>query len=353
MSPAPDRRPALAALALFVLLSSSAIAGWTVVPLAGYSSTTGFAYGAMVAGTGVLGLDAASLQAYRTTRGREVVELGVVEAISGGVGTLEAEHYRTPTARFFGYGNGGSDDEYVEYSEECNRLRMRYFRTLFGPVDGGLGAEVRHSVVYDREQGDLWETLPGQSFSSAWSAGPSGSLVLRDPAGTGFPGYVRLDGSYQWSEHEAYGRLTARLAQLAPLAGPRTVLGAHVGVTSQSGIETSPFTWRPTLGGADDLRAFRDWRFTGRWLVWSNLELRQHILTVSEDPEAYVQRLGLVLFGDAGQVSDEPGGLAWNRFHLCAGIGLRIHMAENVTVRADFSRGPEGNGIVLTFGEMF
>ena len=48
----------------------------------------------------------------------------------------------------------------------------------------------------------------------------------------------------------------------------------------------------------------RDWRFCGQWLLWSNLELRQQLITLSEEPDAYVRGIGIVLFGDAGQVAE-------------------------------------------------
>ena len=344
----------IGSLIAIMVLSPDVRAGWTFVPLTGYSSTTGFAYGAMVAGQDVAGLDAIGLEAYRTTRGREVLELEMMKVGPGGMTILDLEHKRTPTARFFGYGNGGDEEEYAEYSEERDRLTLEHQLRLMGGLMGGLGLDLRHSVVYDRQQSELWETFPGGgNYSSAWSAGPLASLTLHNPVGAGFPGYVSCEASWQLSDHGSFGNLTARLAEFAPIGRGATVLGGHVAASRQLGLEDTRFTWRPTLGGGDDLRGYRDWRFTGRWMLWANLEVRQRVLTVSGEPGAYLSSVGLVLFGDAGQVRDRLGGMRWERFHLCAGIGLRIMMSDNVVVRADFSRSPEGNGIILTFGELF
>lgn len=343
----------LSALCCVLVASGAASAGWTLVPLTGYGSTRGFAYGLMIAGERRMGLDAVSLQLYRTTKNHEVVEIGILKTGLGGLTSVTVGRRRTPSARFYGYGNGGDGETWAEYTEESDRLDLFHARNIGGGFSGGVGLDVRHAVTYDREASPLWQTLPGGRFSSEWSVGPRASITFGRPSGAPFPGYVRGDAVYQFGGSGGYGRVTCRAAGFVTPPVRGAVLGAHVALGRHFGIENTPFSWRPTLGGGDDLRGYPDRRFTGRWLLWSNVEFRQRILTLSEDPGAYVRGVGVVLFGDAGQVAEEIVHFGWSRFRLCAGLGLRIYMSDNVTVRADFAKSPEGLGIVLTFGEVF
>ncbi|MCK4505972.1 MAG: hypothetical protein KAW14_10160, partial [Candidatus Aegiribacteria sp.] len=92
--------------------------------------------------------------------------------------------------------------------------------------------------------------------------------------------------------------------------------------------------------------------FGGSWTLLANLELRQRLLTFKIDENNTIE-LGVVLFGDAGQVADDPDEVRWNRFHLDGGLGLRITIPGGGTLRVDFAISPEGHGIQLAFGELF
>jgi outer membrane protein assembly factor BamA len=135
-----------------------------------------------------------------------------------------------------------------------------------------------------------------------------------------------------------------------------TVIGVHGRLNRYFNVSETPFPMLPSLGGANDLRGFSNFRFRGPWSLLCNLEIRQPIFslpgkntTKEGNPSSMVI---LAFFADAGQVADEFSGFCWDRFHSDVGFGLRIYLGEAV-LRADMAFSDEGNGFHMCFNELF
>jgi len=91
-----------------------------------------------------------------------------------------------------------------------------------------------------------------------------------------------------------------------------------------------PFYLQPSLGGANTLRSYADYRFHDRNLLLLNAETRIAMMTHVE----------AALFVDAGNVAPRPGDL--NLAKRSYGAGFRFHSRRQTFARFDVARGSEG-----------
>ena len=104
-----------------------------------------------------------------------------------------------------------------------------------------------------------------------------------------------------------------------------------------------PFYLQPTLGGSDDLRGLRSFRFYDDNLLVLNAEYRWESFS----------GLDMVLFADAGKVF--PRRAQWNFKELegTLGFGFRFNIRNNVFMRLDVGFSHEGYQIWLKFDNVF
>ncbi|OPL19414.1 MAG: hypothetical protein AVO35_11055 [Candidatus Aegiribacteria sp. MLS_C] len=340
----------LAAAAAALLLAGPA-GGWKVVPLLSYSTSSGVLLGGVVNHNMVPPFSpfAFSTMAYVYTDGS--VSAGPQMLIPSGNGVFHAglNYLADRKNRFYGWGNAGSDETYGEYSAETAEATGSY---SFRPLECfllSLGASCRHSTVYDRTGEDLWAQAPSRRYGSAWTAGPF--LMAR----VSIPGppacYMAGEAGVQTDGEDVYTDTEVSSAVFVPI-GPSTVTGLRIRLGRHTGSGSTPFSFLPSLGGSSGLRGYGDGRFTGDWTLLANLELRQRLFCIRLE-EAGSLEFSVVLFGDAGQVADNLGGMGWDRFHMDGGMGFRMSLPEGGALRADFALSPEGLGIQMGLGELF
>ncbi len=119
----------------------------------------------------------------------------------------------------------------------------------------------------------------------------------------------------------------------------------HVGLT----FGDVPFYEAFPLGGSSVLRGApaARWRDSGRILL--NGELRWRGLILSDQ---YNIRLGMLAFGDVGQVFNRSEVPSTDDWHVGAGAGLRFYWHSTV-LRADYGISGKNRGIYLTFSHVF
>ncbi len=115
-----------------------------------------------------------------------------------------------------------------------------------------------------------------------------------------------------------------------PIAGARAVLALHGWVAGSQDSDFVPFYLQPSLGGANTLRSFADYRFRDRNMLVSNLELRLAMMTHAD----------LAFFADAGNVAPRYQDL--NLDKRSYGAGLRFHNRRQTYLVVDVARGTEG-----------
>lgn len=104
-----------------------------------------------------------------------------------------------------------------------------------------------------------------------------------------------------------------------------------------------PFYLRPTVGGSDDLRGFRPYRFNDRNALVLNGEYRWEIFS----------GLDGALFFDAGKVMPVATQLALSKMKTSYGFGLRGNVRNQTFIRLDVGFSREGFMIWFKFNDAF
>jgi outer membrane protein assembly factor BamA len=151
---------------------------------------------------------------------------------------------------------------------------------------------------------------------------PTSGVLLRGAAAH----YEDRDtGAYTHKRYEG------EAAGFLPMFGERVVLALHgMAMTTPEENGSVPFYLLPTLGGANSLRSFSDYRFRDRSLLLANAELRLALMT----------HMDLALFADAGNVAPRFEDLNLDKQSF--GAGLRFHTRRITFARVDVANGAEG-----------
>jgi outer membrane protein assembly factor BamA len=123
----------------------------------------------------------------------------------------------------------------------------------------------------------------------------------------------RGQGQYSFERLDLEGQ--QYIAVLQPAAGDR--LRGRTNLTYTRDGRQVPFYLQPVLGGSDDLRGFRPFRFYGDQSMVMNAEYRWEVFS----------GLDMALFFDAGKVARRRSDLDFSNLETAAGIGLRWNAA--------------------------
>ena len=142
-----------------------------------------------------------------------------------------------------------------------------------------------------------------------------------------------------------FRRLDLEAQQYIPLFNKRRVIAlrAKSVMTFTDSRKSVPFYMQPMLGGSDDLRGYRPFRFRGNNLLLMNAEYRWEVFS----------GLDMAVFGDAGKVFQHKSQFDLKRLETSAGFGFRFN-ARNITfMRLDVGFSHEGYQISMTFNDLF
>ena len=143
----------------------------------------------------------------------------------------------------------------------------------------------------------------------------------------------------------AFKRLDLEVQQYFPFFNRRRVIalrGKSVLTYANRG-QTVPFYLQPTLGGSEDLRGFRNFRFYDDNMMVFNAEYRWETFS----------GLDMAIFADAGKVFHRRA--QWNLKDLegSYGIGMRFNVRNNVFMRLDVGFSHEGYQVWVKFNNVF
>jgi|HigsolmetaAR202D_1030399.scaffolds.fasta_scaffold05197_1 Outer membrane protein/protective antigen OMA87 len=143
----------------------------------------------------------------------------------------------------------------------------------------------------------------------------------------------------------SFRRLNLEAQQYFPFFHERRVIAlrARSANTYASSGQRVPFYLQPVLGGSDDLRGFRPFRFYGDNLLLMNAEYRWETFS----------GLDAALFVDAGKVYDRRSQLNLHDLETSYGFGLRANVRNNVFLRVDVGFSREGFQVWLKFNNVF
>ena len=155
---------------------------------------------------------------------------------------------------------------------------------------------------------------------------------------------------YTWNADQifdsySFRKMDLEVQQYIPFFNLRRVIalrGKSVLTYTNAG-QTVPFYLQPTLGGSEDLRGFRPFRFYDDNLIVFNAEYRWESFS----------GLDVALFADAGKVFHQHA--QWNLKDLeaCAGFGFRFNVRNNVFLRIDVGFSHEGFQVWFKFNNVF
>lgn len=143
----------------------------------------------------------------------------------------------------------------------------------------------------------------------------------------------------------SHERLDLEAQQYIPFFNQRRVIAlrARTNLTYMRDGRQVPFYLQPVLGGSDDLRGYRPFRFYGNHSAVFNAEYRWEVFS----------GLDMALFWDAGQVASRRADLKFRNFESAAGFGLRWNARNSVFLRMDVGFSHEGFQVWLKFNNIF
>jgi outer membrane protein assembly factor BamA len=155
---------------------------------------------------------------------------------------------------------------------------------------------------------------------------------------------------YTWYQDRKLGlhdfrRLDVDLQQYLGFFNKRRVIAlrARTVLTDTDSGQTLPFYMNPVLGGSEDLRGFRPFRFSDKNLLSLTGEYRW---------EAF-SGLDMALWVDGGKVFPRRGQLNFSNLEASYGFGLRFNVQNRTFIRLDVGFGREGFQIWFKFHDVF
>lgn len=271
---------------------------------------------------------------------------------------LYGVHRNYPQLQYYGPGpdsskNGRSDYRFEETSFAV-RTGLRPVRPLRIGVHGsymffnvGPGTNRRFAdtdQIYNATQ------APGINNQSDFMRG--GAFVQLDYRDN--PGGPRKGGNYvvQYSRYSDrtlqrhnFDRVEAEFQQYIPFLNERRVIAlrARADMTDARRGQTVPFYLQPTLGGSNDLRGYRPWRFYDNNSMVLNAEYRWEVFS----------GMDMAVFGDAGKVAPRWQDLDFHDLEASYGFGMRFNVRNGVFLRFDTAFSHEGFQLWFKFDNVF
>lgn len=143
----------------------------------------------------------------------------------------------------------------------------------------------------------------------------------------------------------SFDRVELDLQQYVPLLRDRRVLAFRAfGSLVPDEQAVVPIYFQRTLGGPDDLRGFRRFRFRDENQLLLQAEYRWEIFTAVDG----------AVFYDAGTVAPRPADLSLGKMDSDYGIGFRFGTQNGVFMRVEGAFGSrEGKHLVIRYGHVF
>jgi len=263
-----------------------------------------------------------------------------------------------PQERFFGLGPKSRKEDRTNFRLEdttyLGTMGVKWKRWFRVGVKGGIIATNAGPGTDSRfpstEKLFTPRTTPALDFQpDHYQAGTFAQIDWRDE-----PGNPRSGGNYvlEWNlfgdrnkSLYTFRRYEVEAQQYVPFFNRRRVIAfrAKTSLTDTSPGQSVPFYMMPTLGGSEDLRGFREYRFRDKNLMVYNLEYRWEVFS----------GMDMALFGDAGKVFTSRSDFSLDHLEGAYGIGFRFNQAKSVFLRVDIGRSREGMRFFFKFGHVF
>ncbi|MDA0745928.1 MAG: BamA/TamA family outer membrane protein [bacterium] len=333
----------------------------TPIPLLNFSSDDGTGYGLRVNlynydGASVPYRTCYSVQAFFSTKGKWAHRfyLDLPNVRPGQRVELEALYEKEDYANYHGGLTDSVLDTYTReqktFEQKYPKARVTWIKDLRGPWRLRTGLQVGHnSVTPNQEAGNiLFDANPrGAKGGANVQTGAALRYDTRDDYNNSASGFLEeLLVEYGLGKDFNSGRITYDHRHFLPV-GESWVIAHRLNAGLTFG--RVPFYEAFDLGGSNTLRGRPAASERGDGRILLNGELRWRGIPISRSRNIY---LGLLAFGDAGQVFSRSDGPAMDKWKAGAGAGLRFHWYSTI-VRADYGYSEGNTGMYVTFSQVF
>jgi hypothetical protein len=304
--------------------------------------------------TDVSAFAAASFRRYWMIDGRVKMPRLARGAVSVDV---HAQRYDFPEEDFFGLGPHSQREQHVTYGLRSSMIggaaavRPTRWLALGGGVDylaprvTAPGEASRLGALFDEAN------APGVGTATDFlryeaSAEVSSREPRANPRRGGRYGFVFQQFDDTATDRYSFRRAEVDLQKYVSLLRERRVLALHalVSISDVSANREIPFYLQRTLGGPDDLRGFRRFRFRDRHLLLLQAEYRWEIFTAVDG----------AIFYDAGKVASRVEDVNLRDLESDYGIGFRFGTSNGVFLRVEGAFGSSGGKhFIFRFGHVF
>jgi hypothetical protein len=271
---------------------------------------------------------------------------------------LYAVHYDYPDMDYYGPGPNSKKTGRSDFLLESTQFE---FRGGIQPINhlrfGGVAKYLMENVSQGRDhsyasanQIYTEQSTPGLEYQSNFVQG--GGFIQydwRDNIGEPRRGgnYLAEFSDFSDVRRDAYSfdELRLEAQQYIPFFNRRRVIalrGRILATDPQAGNRV-PFYLQPTLGGSDDLRGYRAFRFYDNNSAVLNGEYRWEVFS----------GLDMALFVDAGQVFERWKQINFRQMNTDYGFGFRFSVHNAVFLRIDTGFSKEGFAIWFKFSNIF
>jgi hypothetical protein len=259
---------------------------------------------------------------------------------------------------YYGPGPESEKEGHSNYRYEDITFDTQYLHNLtgnfyVGPSFGYLKVNVgpgKNDDVISTDKQFTPEQTPGiQKQTDFLRYGGIAGFDWRDVLGGARAGGVYA-ANYNYYQDRSLNRhdhhsLKARAEQYIPFYNKRRVIAlrALADFTWTRHDQVVPFYLQPVLGGSEDLRGYRPYRFYGDNSLVMNAEYRWEIWAGTD----------AAIFADAGKVFNDKGQFNFKNLESSVGFGLRFNVRNAVFLRTDIGFSHEGFQVWIKFGDVF
>lgn len=237
--------------------------------------------------------------------------------------------------KFYGIGNNTPIDNQEDYATRYAYLHLSYMRRIIPNVYLGPRLEFRTDNIYETQANGMLESgeVPGSNDPRVSGLGLKMNYDSRDDI------FQPKSGSYHqfsWMSFQpflgskfTYNRYELDLRKYVPVWRNK-MLAMNAWWSFIDG--EAPFQQMSLIGGSKRMRGYFEGRYREKMAMVYQAELRLPVYG----------NLGMVLFGNTGQVANKVSQYAFDRFHYGAGFGIRYRMNdEGINIRIDFAFGDQ------------
>ena len=269
--------------------------------------------------------------------------------------TLQATHRNFPQIHYYGPGpdseRTGRSNYRLEDTRAGFRAGVRPISHLRTGVTGGLlkvnvGPGTDNRFISTERQ---FSPVGINRQTDFTQGGVFAEYDYRDiPGGPRSGGFYTTTLTYNRDKdlrRHTHRRLDTEVQQYIPLFNARRVIAlrGRSELTWKNAGQTLPFYMQSVLGGSNDLRGFRPWRFYGDNLLVFNGEYRYEIFS----------GMDMAIFADAGKVFMSKSQLNLSNLEGSYGIGMRFNARNAVFMRIDAGFSHEGFQVWVKFNNVF